>query len=127
MLMELSKVEQRYDAVLAVIRDGLPISEAAIASGVSRLTLFGGCGAWRHDPKCPHGPGAGLCRAPIRRPVAVGSRYSGIRHWIVPHFGSGTDRDGQTARSRLPTLNTRVFAIAPATGQRSPRWRFCSS
>ena len=28
MLMELSKVEQRYDAVLAVIRDGLTISEA---------------------------------------------------------------------------------------------------
>ena len=27
--MELSKVEQRYDAVLAVIRDGLTISEVA--------------------------------------------------------------------------------------------------
>ena len=37
-LVELSKVEQRYDAVLGVIRDGLTISEAAIAYGVSLPT-----------------------------------------------------------------------------------------
>ena len=40
MLVELSKVEQRYDAILAVIRDGLTISEAAIAYGVSRQTFY---------------------------------------------------------------------------------------
>jgi transposase len=39
-LVETSKVEQRYDAVLAVIRDGLTISEAAIAYGVSRQTIY---------------------------------------------------------------------------------------
>ena len=33
MLMELSKVEQRYDAVLGVIRDGYTISEVAQAYG----------------------------------------------------------------------------------------------
>jgi transposase-like protein len=65
-LRELSKVEQRYDAVLAVIRDGLTVSEAAIAYGVSRQTLYrwmqryerGGLPALAersHKPKgCPH-------------------------------------------------------------------------
>ncbi len=66
MLVELSKVEQRYDAVLAVLRDGLTISEAAIAYGVSRQTLYrwmqryedGGLPALAersHRPRsCPH-------------------------------------------------------------------------
>jgi transposase InsO family protein len=66
MLVELSKVEQRYDAVLAVIRDGLNITEAAEAFGVSRQTLYrwmqryeqGGLPALAersHKPKsCPH-------------------------------------------------------------------------
>ena len=66
MLVELSKVEQRYDAVLAVIRDGLTISEAAIAYGVSRQSIYrwmqryeeGGLPALderSHKPKsCPH-------------------------------------------------------------------------
>ncbi len=40
MLVELSKVEQRYDAVLSVIRDALTTSEAAIASGVSRQSVY---------------------------------------------------------------------------------------
>ncbi len=39
-LMELSKVDQCYDAVLAVMRDGLTISEAAITYGVSRQTIY---------------------------------------------------------------------------------------
>jgi hypothetical protein len=38
-LVELSKVEQRYDAVQAVMRDGLTISEAALTYRVSRQTL----------------------------------------------------------------------------------------
>ena len=66
MLVELSKVEQRYDAVLAVIRDGLTVSEAAIAYGVSRQTIYrwmqryeqGGLAALAersHRPQsCPH-------------------------------------------------------------------------
>ena len=37
--MELSKVEQRYQAVLAVISDGLLISQVASKVGVSRQTL----------------------------------------------------------------------------------------
>ena len=39
MLVELSKVEQRYDAVLGVIRDGFSVTEVAQAFGVSRQTV----------------------------------------------------------------------------------------
>jgi transposase InsO family protein len=37
--MELSKMEQRYEAVLGVIRDGLDVTEVAKAYGVSRQSL----------------------------------------------------------------------------------------
>jgi transposase len=40
-LQEISKVQQRYDAVLAVIRDGLTVTEVAVAFGVSRQSLYG--------------------------------------------------------------------------------------
>ncbi len=39
MLVELSKMEQRYDAVLGVIRDGYTVSEVARAFGVSRQSV----------------------------------------------------------------------------------------
>lgn len=39
MLVELSVMEQRYQAVLAVIGDGVPIVEVASRFGVSRQTL----------------------------------------------------------------------------------------
>lgn len=66
MLVELSVVEQRYDAVVAVIRDGLTVTEAALAFGVSRQSIYrwmqryerGGLGALAdrsHRPRsCPH-------------------------------------------------------------------------
>jgi transposase InsO family protein len=65
-LVEISKVEQRYDAVLAVIRDGLTVTEVAQAFGVSRQSLYrwmrryeqGGLEALAersHRPRsCPH-------------------------------------------------------------------------
>jgi transposase InsO family protein len=40
MLKELSKVEQRYDAVVAVIRDGLAVTEVAEKFGVHRDTVY---------------------------------------------------------------------------------------
>jgi transposase InsO family protein len=40
MLKEISTVEQRYDAVIAVIRDGLSVSEVAEKVGVSRQSLY---------------------------------------------------------------------------------------
>ena len=66
MLVEISKMEQRYDAVLAVIRDGLAVTEAAVTFGVSRQSIYrwmqryeaGGLPALAelsHRPKtCPH-------------------------------------------------------------------------
>jgi len=39
MLVELSIVEQRYQAVLAVIRDGIAIVEVAHRFGVSRQAV----------------------------------------------------------------------------------------
>ena len=39
MLMELSVMEQRYQAVLAVIRDGVPIVDVARRFGVSRQSV----------------------------------------------------------------------------------------
>ena len=40
MLVELSKVEQRYDAVLSVNRDGLTVSEAALTYGVRCQSIY---------------------------------------------------------------------------------------
>ena len=40
-MRELSVAEQRYRAVLAVIEDGLSVTEAAAKVGVSRQTLHG--------------------------------------------------------------------------------------
>ena len=66
MLRELSVAEQRYQAVLAVIEDGVPITEVAAKVGVSRQTLHswlsryagGGLEALAdrsHRPRsCPH-------------------------------------------------------------------------
>jgi predicted DNA-binding protein YlxM (UPF0122 family) len=39
MLWELSKMEQRYDAVLGVIRDGFSVTEVAQKFGVSRQSV----------------------------------------------------------------------------------------
>jgi transposase len=41
-MRELSVAEQRYQAVLAVISDGLSVSQAAQKVGVSRQTLHSG-------------------------------------------------------------------------------------
>ncbi len=39
MLWESSKMEQRYDAVLGVIRDGFTVTEVATKFGVSRQAV----------------------------------------------------------------------------------------
>jgi len=38
-LMELSRVEQRYDAVVAVIRDGLTVTEVAARTQIAKAAL----------------------------------------------------------------------------------------
>jgi len=59
-MRELSVAERRYQAVLAVIKDGRTVTETAAAVGVSRQTLH----TWR--PRCWR------CGGSIRR---------GRRHW----------------------------------------------
>jgi transposase-like protein len=44
-LVELSKVEQKYDGVLSVFRDGLTISEAHLTYGVSCQNIY----RWMHQ------------------------------------------------------------------------------
>jgi transposase len=52
-MRELSLAEQRYQAVLAVISDGLSISQVAEKVGVSRQTLL----SWlAHGPRGAGGP-----------------------------------------------------------------------
>ena len=47
MLWESSKMEQRYDAVLGVIRDGFSVTEVAQKFGVSRQSVHPGCNAMK--------------------------------------------------------------------------------
>jgi transposase len=66
MLKEISVVEQRYQAVLAVREDGLSVTDVAAKVGVSRQTLHGwlnryaegglaGLAELSHRPRsCPH-------------------------------------------------------------------------
>ena len=49
MLVELSVVEQRYQAVLAVIRDGVPVIEVARRFDVSRQAVHRWL-RWYEDP-----------------------------------------------------------------------------
>jgi transposase len=65
-LLEITKVEHRYEAVLGVLRDGLTVREVAEAFGVSRQAVHkwlrryeaGGLDALRDQPhrtrSCPH-------------------------------------------------------------------------
>jgi transposase-like protein len=78
-LTELSKVEQRYDEVMAVVRDGMTVTEVAQAFGVSRQSVYawmaryerGGLDALAersHRPRIRHGFG---------RKCDPANRYSG--------------------------------------------------
>jgi transposase InsO family protein len=87
---ELSVVEQRYQAVLAVIEDGLSITEVAAKVGVSRQTMhtwlsryaeggLAGLGDRSHRPKS----------SPLRMDARVEVRLHELR---VLHPGWGADR-----------------------------------
>jgi transposase InsO family protein len=86
-LKEPSKVEQRYDAVVAVIRDGLRVTEVAEKFGVHRDTLYvwmsryeaeglDGLGDRSHRPH----------RSPAQMPAATEARVLELRR-LHPHWG----------------------------------------
>ncbi|HJT95174.1 MAG TPA: IS481 family transposase [Mycobacterium sp.] len=95
MLEERSKVEQRYDAVVAVIRDGMPVAEVAAKFGVHRDTVY----AWmaRYEAagieglvERSHRPH----RSPLQMPAATEARVLELRR-LHPHWGP------QSIRHRL--------------------------
>ena len=107
MLVELSKMEQRYDAVLGVLRDGFSVSEVAEAYGVSRQSVHawlaryeqGGLPALADRSRRPRS-------SPLQMPAKVEARVLELRRQH-PAWGQITlrhrlDKEGVTP---LPSLS----------------------
>jgi transposase InsO family protein len=77
MLVELSVVEQRYQAVLAVIRDGVPVTEVADRFGVSRQAVHRWL-RWYEDQGLP-----GLVDRSHRPPRCSHQMDPAIEVWIL--------------------------------------------
>ena len=100
MLLELTVAEQRFNAVMEVLGDGLTVIEVADRYGVSRQTVHGWLGRFRtggldaladrsHRPKtCPHQMPAEveahLCELRRRHP------HWGQRAWPTSWSGSAS-------------------------------------
>ena len=107
MLKELSKVEQRYDAVIAVVRDGMRVSEVAEKFGVHRDTVYawlaryeaGGLEALSDRSHRPH-------RSPLQMEPATEARVLELRR-LHPHWGpmSIRHRLGREAIDPLPSVS----------------------
>ena len=107
MLKELSKVEQRYDAVVAVVRDGMRVSEVAEKFGVHRDTVY----AWlaRYEANGldglmdrSHRP----YRSPLQMAAAAEARVLELRR-LHPHWGpvSIRHRLGREGVEPLPSVS----------------------
>jgi transposase InsO family protein len=86
-LKELSKVEQRYDAVVAVIRDGMAVTEVAEKFGVHRDTVY----VWlaRYEAGGLEGLGDRSHRphhSPLQMPAPIEARVCELRR-LHPHWG----------------------------------------
>ena len=107
MLKELSKVEQRYDAVIAVVRDGLRVTEVAEKFGVHRDTVYewlaryeaGGIEALAERSHKPH-------RSPLQMPAATEARVLELRR-LHPTWGpmSIRHRLGREGVDPLPSVS----------------------
>jgi transposase InsO family protein len=78
--MELSKLEQRYEAVLGVIRDGLTVSEVAAAYGVSRQSVHSWIRRYEQEGLAgladrSHRPRS----SPLQMPAAIEARVLELR------------------------------------------------
>jgi transposase InsO family protein len=86
-LVELNKMEQRYEAVVAVIRDGFTVSEVAAAFGVSRQSVHawmaryerGGLPALAERSHRPH-------TSPLQMPARIEARVLEMRR-LHPNWG----------------------------------------
>src|SRR3954454_6898859 len=96
-MRELSVAEQRYQAVLAVISDGLSVKQAAEKAGVSRQTLH----AWLGRSE---GGGVGGGRA-----GGVGVRVASASVVSASDAGGGRGGGGGVA-SRAPVLGCAAAA-----------------
>ncbi len=107
MLRELSKVEQRYDAVLAVIRDGMRVTEVAEKFGVHRDTVH----TWlaRYEAEGLDGLRDRSHRprsSPLQMPAAIEARVLELRR-NRPHWGPMSLRHqlGRESVTPLPSVS----------------------
>jgi transposase-like protein len=110
MLRELSKVEQRYDAVLAVIRDGMGVTEVAEKFGVHRDTVHSWLARYEADGleglrDRSHRPKT----SPLQMPAVVEARVLELRR-NRPHWGPIAMRSTCRVRRARPLLG---FQTAP--------------
>jgi transposase InsO family protein len=106
-LKELSKVEQRYDAVIAVVRDGMRVTEVAEKFGVHRDTVYvwlaryeaGGIEALADRSHKPH-------RSPLQMQAATEARVLELRR-LHPTWGpmSIRHRLGREGVEVLPSVS----------------------
>jgi transposase InsO family protein len=106
-LKELSKVEQRYDAVVAVIRDGMRVSEVAEKFGVHRDTVY----VWlaRYEAQGLDGLVDRSHRprgSPLQMAAAMEARVLELRR-LHPHWGpmSIRHRLGREGLDPLPSVS----------------------
>lgn len=125
MLKELSKVEQRYDAVVAVIRDGMGVTEVAEKFGVCRDTVYAwmaryqaegleGLAERSHRPK----------RSSLQMPAVCEARVLELRR-LHPHWGpvSIQHRLSREGMEPLPSVSgiyraLRRFGLIEANAKR---------
>jgi len=107
MLKELSKVDQRYDAVLSVIRSGMRVTEVAEKCGVHRDTVHSWLARYEADGRAgledrSHRPK----HSPLQMPPAVEARVLELRRWR-PHWGPASIRHqiGREGITPLPSLS----------------------
>src|SRR5215203_2955733 len=121
-LLELTVAEQRFNAVMEVLRDGLTVIEVADRYGVSRQTVHGWLGRYRsgglealadrsHRPRrCPH-----------QMPAAVEARLCELRR---RHPGWGQRRlADELARAGIdpPPGLTSIYRALIRNGLRQPK------
>jgi transposase InsO family protein len=115
-LKEPSKMEQRYDAVAAVLRDGLRVSEVAEKFGVHRDTVYVWLSRYETDgleglAERSHRPH----RSPAQMPAVVEARVLELRR-LHPHWGPMTIRHrlGREGVDPVPSVSGVYRALVRA-------------